>query len=127
MSADCYIVVVVTKLTPMARWLLLTTGEPMCEGEWFVTVGDGSGAEGLKRLVEGFGDDLAPAAKEVADLLAAIEAGEDAKDRAQKLLERLPSLLPDDPAAAAVLAEEMAKAIASLPAAPRKESAKDDE
>ena len=53
------------------------------------------------------------------DLLAAIEAGEDAKDRAEKLLERLPSLLPDDPAAAAVLAEEMAKAVADVSAARR--------
>ena len=63
----------------------------------------------------------------LSDLLAAIEAGEDAKGRAEKLLERLPSLLPDDPAAAAVLAEEMAKAVGDVSAARRKESAKDDE
>ena len=79
--------------------------------------GDGSGAEGLKRLVEAFSRDLAPAAEEVKALLAGLDAGKDVTAAAASLVSRLPSLLPADPEGAAILADAMAKAAASVPGA----------
>ena len=68
--------------------------------------GDGSGG---KALLEAFSRDLGPAADEVKALLADLDAGKDVGEAAKSLVSRLPSLLPDDPAMAAVIAEEMAK------------------
>ena len=75
-------------------------------------------AEPLNRstaeLLKAFAADMSPAGKAVEELLNALDKGEAAssplvKEKASALLSRLPSLLPDDPATAAVIAEEMAK------------------
>lgn len=64
-------------------------------------------------ILKAFAADMSPAGKAVAELLKDIENGEAAssplvKEKASALLSRLPSLLPDDPATAAVIAEAMA-------------------
>ena len=75
-------------------------------------------AEPLNRstaeLLKAFAADMSPAGKDVQELLNALDKGEAAssplvKEKASALLSRLPSLLPDDPATAAVIAEAMAK------------------
>ena len=75
-------------------------------------------AEPLNRstaeLLKAFAADMSPAGKAVEELLNALDKGEAAssplvKEKASALLSRLPSLLPDDPATAAVIAEAMAK------------------
>ena len=75
-------------------------------------------AEPLNRstaeLLEAFAADMSPAGKAVQELLNALDKGEAAssplvKEKASALLSRLPSLLPYDPATAAVIAEAMAK------------------
>ena len=75
-------------------------------------------AEPLNRstaeLLKAFAADMSPAGKAVQELLNALDKGEAAssplvKEKASALLSRLPSLLPDDPATAAVIAEAMAK------------------
>ena len=74
-------------------------------------------AEPLNRstaeLLKAFAADMSPAGKAVQELLNALDKGEAAssplvKEKASALLSRLPSLLPDDPALAAVIAEAMA-------------------
>ena len=65
-------------------------------------------------LLKAFAADMSPAGKAVEELLNALDKGEAAssplvKEKASALLSRLPSLLPDDPATAAVIAEAMAK------------------
>ena len=74
-------------------------------------------AEPLNRstaeLLKAFAADMSPAGKAVEELLNAFDKGEAAssplvKEKASALLSRLPSLLPDDPATAAVIAEAMA-------------------
>ena len=65
-------------------------------------------------LLKAFAADMSPAGKAVQELLNALDKGEAAssplvKEKASALLSRLPSLLPDDPATAAVIAEAMAK------------------
>ena len=62
-----------------------------------------SGAEGV---LEAFAKDTSAAAKAVEELLK-----NPSKEAAEKLLADLPKLLPDDPAMAAVIADEMAKAM----------------
>ena len=69
--------------------------------------GDGSGSNAL---LEAFSRDLGPAAEEVKKLLADLDAGKDVREAAAALAEKLPSMMPEDPAMAAVLAEEMARA-----------------
>ena len=64
-------------------------------------------------LLKAFAADMSPAGKAVEELLNALDKGEAAssplvKEKASALLSRLPSLLPDDPATAAVIAEAMA-------------------
>ena len=64
-------------------------------------------------LLKAFAADMSPAGKAVKELLNALDKGEAAssplvKEKASALLSRLPSLLPDDPATAAVIAEAMA-------------------
>ena len=65
-------------------------------------------------LLKAFAADMSPAGKAVEELLNALDKGEAAssplvKEKASALLSRLPSLLPQDPATAAVIAEAMAK------------------
>ena len=61
-------------------------------------------------ILAAFAKDMSPAGKAVAELLKDLDAGKDVKASAASLVERLPSLIPDDPETAAVIAEEMAKA-----------------
>ena len=65
-------------------------------------------------ILKAFVADTNAAGKAVAELLKELDSGEAApsplvKEKASALLSRLPSLLPDDPAMAAVIAEAMAK------------------
>ena len=60
-------------------------------------------------ILKAFAADMSPAGKAVQELLNALESGADVKAEAASLLSRLPSLLPDEPATAAVIAEAMAK------------------
>ena len=60
-------------------------------------------------ILTAFAKDMSPAGKAVKELLDALESGADVKQEAAALVSRLPSLLPDDPATAAVIAEAMAK------------------
>ena len=62
-----------------------------------------SGAEGV---LEAFAKDTGAAAKAVEEFLK-----DPSKEAAEALAARLPELLPDDPAMAAVIADEMAKAM----------------
>ena len=75
-------------------------------------------AEPLNRstaeLLKAFAADMSPAGKAVEELLNALDKGEAAssplvKEKASALRSRLPSLLPEDPATAAVIAEAMTK------------------
>lgn len=59
-------------------------------------------------ILAAFAKDMSPAGKAVQELLNALESGADVKESAASLVSRLPSLLPDDPATAAVIAEAMA-------------------
>ena len=68
--------------------------------------GDGSASNAL---LTAFSHDLGPAAEEVKKLLADLDAGKDVTEAAKALAEKLPELMPEDPAMAAVIAEEMAK------------------
>ena len=72
-----------------------------------------SGAEGV---LEAFAKDTGAAAKAVEEFLK-----DPSKEAAEKLLADLPELLPDDPAMAAVIADEMAKAMASQKSQPSQE------
>ena len=70
-------------------------------------------------LLKAFAADMSPAGKAVEELLNALDKGEAAssplvKEKASALLSRLPSLLPDDPATAAVIAEAMAGAFGEV-------------
>lgn len=65
-------------------------------------------AEDSRKLLEAFSQDTGPAADAIKNLLKEIEAGKDVKEAADSLVSRLPSLMPDDPAMAAILAEAMA-------------------
>ena len=60
-------------------------------------------------ILAAFAADTSAAGKAVAELLKDLDAGKDVKAAAASLVSRLPSLLPDDPATAAVIAEAMAK------------------
>ena len=60
-------------------------------------------------ILSAFAKDMSPAGKAVKELLDALESGADVKAEAASLLSRLPSLLPDDPATAAEIAEATAK------------------
>lgn len=74
------------------------------------SVSDGQGdGSGLQALLGAFSRDLGPAAEEVKKLLADLDAGKDVTESAKALVGKLPELMPDDPAMAAVIAEEMAK------------------
>lgn len=59
-------------------------------------------------ILRGFAADLGPAAEKINLLLERMEAGEDVREDAARLAEELPSLMPDDPAMAAVIEEAMA-------------------
>ena len=100
------------------------------------TVPSPSSATGAdKEILAAFAKDMSPAGKAVQELLNALEssAAEGGagvppalKEKASALLSRLPSLLPEDPAMVAVLAEAMANEFsidgrARTPAAPQKE------
>ena len=75
------------------------------------SVSDGQGdGSGLQELLGAFSRDLGPAAEELKKLLDDLDAGKDIAAAAAALAEKLPELMPDDPAMAAVLAEEMARA-----------------
>lgn len=60
-------------------------------------------------LLAAFAKDTSAAGKAVAELLQDLDSGKDVKESAASLVSRLPSLLPSDPAMAAVIAEAMAK------------------
>lgn len=62
----------------------------------------------LQRVLEAFRSDLGPAAEELQRVLALPEA--EMREACKDLADRLPDLLPDDPAMAAILAEELAGA-----------------
>ena len=65
-------------------------------------------------ILTAFAADMSPAGKAVEELLNALESGADVKAEAASLVSRLPSLLPDDPATAAVIAEAMASAFGEV-------------
>lgn len=67
-------------------------------------------APALKRVLEAFRSDLGPAAEELQRVLALPEA--EMREACKGLADRLPDLLPADPAMAAILAEELAGAFA---------------
>ncbi len=67
-------------------------------------------APALKRVLEAFRSDLGPAAEELQKVLALPEA--EMRAACKGLADRLPDLLPADPAMAAILAEELAGAFA---------------
>ena len=75
--------------------------------------GDEKPTDASEGILEAFAKDTSEAGKAVQELLNALDKGEAAssplvKEKASALLSRLPSLLPDDPALAAVIAEAMA-------------------
>ena len=61
-----------------------------------------------KPRLRAFAKDLSPAADEIKKLLDDLDQGKDISAAAASLADWLPSLLPDDPALAAIIAEEMA-------------------
>lgn len=63
-------------------------------------------------ILRGFAADMGPAAEKINLLLKRLDAGEDVREDAAKLAEELPSLMPGDPAMAAVLEEAMAEEFA---------------
>ena len=67
-------------------------------------------APALKRVLEAFRSDLGPAAEELQRVLALPEA--EMREACKDLADRLPDLLPADPAMASVLSEELAGAFA---------------
>ena len=76
--------------------------------------GDEKPTDASEGILKAFAADMSPAGKAVQELLNALDKGEAAssplvKEKASALLSRLPSLLPEDPATAAVIAEAMAK------------------
>ena len=75
--------------------------------------GDEKPTDASEGILEAFAKDTSEAGKAVQELLNALDKGEAAssplvKEKASALLSRLPSLLPEDPATAAVIAEAMA-------------------
>lgn len=81
--------------------------------------GDGSG---LQELLGAFSRDLGPAAEEVKKLLADLDAGKDVAEAAKALVEKLPDLMQEDPAMAAVIAEEMARQFGEVASHPSQKS-----
>lgn len=71
--------------------------------------GDGKTADASTGVLEAFAQDTSPAAEAIRELLE-----DPTPEKAKALLDRLPELLPEDPALAAVIAEEMAKEFASV-------------
>ena len=69
---------------------------------------DPTPAPALKRVLEAFRSDLGPAAEELQRVLALPEA--EMRSACKDLADRLPDLLPKDPAMASILAEELAGA-----------------
>ena len=81
--------------------------------------GDEKPTDASEGILEAFAKDTSEAGKAVQELLNALDKGEAAssplvKEKASALLSRLPSLLPDDPALAAVIAEAMAGAFGEV-------------
>lgn len=80
--------------------------------------------EDSRKLLEAFARDTGPAADAIKDLLKDLDAEGGAgvpaalKEKAASLVSRLQSLLPDDPAMTAVLAEAMAKEFDTVPSRP---------
>ena len=78
---------------------------------------------GNLELLTAFASDTSAAGKAVEELLKDLDAeGGEAvpaalKEKAASLVSRLPSLMPDDPAMAAVLAEAMANEFGTVPSA----------
>ena len=66
----------------------------------------------IKRVLEAFRSDLGPAAEELQKILELPEA--QMREACKDLAGRLPDLLPDEPAMAAVIAEELAGAFAEV-------------
>ena len=70
--------------------------------------GDVNAADASTGVLEAFAKDTGPAADAIRELLE-----DPTPEKAKALLDRLPELLPEDPALAAVIAEEMAKEFSS--------------
>jgi len=68
------------------------------------------GAGASTGLLRAFAEDTAPAAAKIKSLLERLDAGEDIREEARKVADELPELMRGEPAMAAVLAEEMARA-----------------
>ena len=71
--------------------------------------------EGGQELLEALARDMAPAAREISRFLELLEAGatdEAAKEQAAALMRAIPSLLPEDPEGATLIAQAMAEAYA---------------
>ena len=78
--------------------------------------------EAPSSILAAFAKDMSPAGKAVAELLQDLENGEAASSplvqkKASDLLAKLDTLLPSDPAMAAILAEAMAKEFGTVPSA----------
>lgn len=82
-------------------------------------------APALKRVLEAFRADLGPAAEELQRVLALPEG--EMREACKGLADRLPDLLPADPAMAAILAEELAGAFAEAAGEAATKDAKDAE
>ena len=74
------------------------------------------------QLLTAFAKDTGPAADAVKALLKTIESGGDAKAEAEALIEKLPDLMPEDPAMSAVIAEAMAAEFAEVASHPSQKS-----
>lgn len=73
-------------------------------------------------ILDAFAKDTGPAAEAIKELLKTIESGGDAKAEAASLIEKLPDLMPEDPAMSAVIAAEMAKQFGVVASHPSQES-----
>ena len=80
-------------------------------GQGATTVPPG-GQNASTGLLRAFARDTGPAAERLSALLARMDAGEDVAEEARKLAGELPDLMRGDPAMAAVMEEELAKAVA---------------
>ena len=95
---------------------LLQNGENGLQNAPHVLDGQGEGREAETRLrpfLAALRNDVKPIAAEVEDLLGTLEAGGPdsvAAEKAKALIDKLPDLVPSDPALASAIAEEMAKA-----------------
>lgn len=89
----------------------LSTVQPFNLSTFSARVATNASAE-ERSLIRAFAEDTGEAAERMAALLKRLDAGEDVAEDARKLADELPGLMKGEPALAAVLEEEMAKAFA---------------